>query len=71
MSKEQSTAPTSAGSFKYEVEEAAGDLQTISAILIAIGHETNIEVHHGWLSFFGRSVEAVAEHLLEEAERLA
>ena len=69
MSKEPDTAPVSASMFKYEVETAAGDLQTVSNILISIGHASDIEILPGWLQFFGRAIEAIADHLLEQAGR--
>lgn len=69
MSKEPDTAPVSASMFKYEVQTAAGDLQTIADIMVSIGHAPDIQILHGWLQFFGRAIEAIADHLLEQAGR--
>jgi hypothetical protein len=69
VSKEPEGWPISAASFKAEVEMAAGDLQTVSDILISIGH-ADLEVLSGWLKFFGRSVGTIADHLLEQAGRV-
>ena len=66
---EKTDTPISADTFKHEVQTAAGDLQTVSDILISIGHAPDIQILHGWLQFFGRAIEAIADHLLEQAGR--
>ena len=70
MSPAPETSKLSAETVLSEVQMAAGDLQTISDILISIGHDPNIEILHGWMSFFGRSVGEVADRILNVTGRL-
>ena len=70
MSKEPDTGPISADTFKHEVRGAAGDLQTVSDILVSLSHP-DIELQHGWMAFFGRAIEGIAEQLEELSKRSA
>ena len=70
MTRERETGPLSAAAFRCEVQILAGDLQTVSNILIQISH-ADIELQHGWMSFFGRAIEGIAEQLEELSRRSA
>ena len=70
MSRTTSTQKLSPETVQAEVQMAVGDLETVSAILIAMGH-ADIEVHRGWLQFFGRSIEFISENLKDVTGRLA
>ena len=46
------------------IANAADDLQTMGAIMIAMGHpSTNIEFHGGWFVWFGRQIDILGEQM--------